>query len=86
MTKDINYTLPLTLAECFMCKETFNLFEIQKLPINFCNNCRNNSKLNQLTTVYLIMQDIVKYAEQKNIKIADKLVVDISDLVDYLQK
>ena len=86
MTKDIN-DIPQTItAKCFFCKQIYNLFDIQKMPINFCRGCCNSPKLIELTTLFVVIQSMVKFAEEQNKKNNDRLVVDVSDLLEHLQK
>lgn len=86
MKKDITYALTITTAQCFSCKESFELYDIQKTNMDFCNVCNPNNKLTQLTTMFLTIKNIVKFAEEENKKIDNKLVVDVSDLLIELQK
>ena len=86
MTKDIN-DIPQTItAKCFFCKQIYNLFDIQKMPMNLCRGCCNSPKLIELTTLFVVIQSMVKFAEEQNKKNNDRLVVDVSDLLEHLQK
>lgn len=86
MEKDLIYTLKVNTAECFNCKEIFNLYDEQKLNINFCNICNPNKALTTLVSLPNVIKKIVSFAEQQNKKINDRLVVDIADLVTELQR
>ena len=84
--KDLTYTLEITTAKCFSCKENFKLYTAQKLNINFCGLCITSSKIFQLMTLGNILKKITIVAEKENKKIKDRLVVDVSLLVEELQK
>lgn len=85
MERDLTYTLDTEIVQCFGCKENFKLFTVQKIGMNFCKICGVNNKFLDLTTLPSMLVKIVKFAEQENKKINDRLVVDISDLLEYLQ-
>lgn len=86
MEKDLIYDLNIVTSECFLCKETFKLYDVQKVGITFCKQCTFNNKFIELTTVSAIIKQIVFFAEKENQKVNDRLVVDISDLLKELQK
>jgi hypothetical protein len=86
MKHDLIYTPRIIDAQCYQCNKVFKLYEIQKMPINFCYICAVNNKLTKLTTLSLIVKKIIEYAEKENKRIDDRLVVDISNLLDDLQK
>ena len=86
MEKDLTYIPDITTAECFLCKESFKLYTVQKMGMNFCRMCGINNKFAELITLPNILNKIAKFAEQENQKINDKLVVDVSNLFVELQK
>ncbi len=86
MEKDLTYIPDITTAECFSCKESFKLYTVQKMGMNFCKMCGINNKFVELTTLPNILSKIAKFAEQENERIEDRLVVDISKLFQELQK
>lgn len=83
---DLIYTPDVIKAECYQCSTVFKLYSVQKMPINFCRICGVNNKLTELTTLPLLFKKIVEYAEKKNQRIDDRLVVDIGNIIDDLQK
>lgn len=54
--------------------------------MNFCRVCGVNNELTKLTTLPSLFNKVVKYAEKENQRIDDRLVVDISNLLNALQK
>jgi len=86
MERDITYIPEITETECFGCNKNFKLYLIQKTGIVFCKVCGPNLILSELTTISQILKKIVSFAEKENQKIDDKLVVDISKLIDFLQE
>jgi len=86
MEKNITYIPDIITAECFSCKESFKLYTVQKMGMNFCRMCGINNKFAELITLPNILNKIAKFAEQENEKIDDRLVVDISKLFKELQK
>lgn len=86
MEKDLTYIPDITTAECFSCKESFKLYTVQKMGMNFCRMCGINNKFSELITLPNILSKIAKFAEQENEKIDDRLVVDVSSLFTELQK
>lgn len=86
MEKDLTYIPDTTTAECFSCKESFKLYTVQKTNINFCRGCCISPKFIELTTLFVVIQNMVKFAEEQNKKNNDRLVVDVSDLLEHLQK
>jgi hypothetical protein len=86
MEKDLIYTPEIITAECFICKETFKLYTVQKIGMDFCRLCGIGNKLAELTTLSNILKKITVFAEQENEKIENRLVVDISKLFIELQK
>jgi len=86
MEKDLTYIPDITTAECFSCKESFKLYTVQKMGMNFCRMCGINNKFAELITLPNILNKIAKFAEQENEKIEDRLVVDIANLFTELQK
>jgi hypothetical protein len=86
MKKDLVYDLNIVTSECFSCKETFRLYDVQKVGITFCKQCILNNKFVELTTIPAIIKQIVFFAEKENQKVNDRLVVDISNLLEELQK
>lgn len=86
MKKDLVYNLDIITAKCFICKEEFKLYSVQKMGMNFCKMCSSNNKLTELTTLPNILTKITRFAEQANEKIDGRLVVDISSLFIDLQE
>lgn len=86
MEKDLTYIPDITTAECFSCKESFKLYTVQKIGMDFCKMCGFNNKFAELITLPNILSKIAKFAEQKNEKIENRLVVDVAELVQELQK
>ena len=86
MEKDLVYVPEITTAECFSCKESFKLYTVQKMGMNFCQQCGVNNKFAELITLPNILKKIAVFAESQNEKIDDRLVVDISKLFQELQK
>ena len=86
MEKDLTYIPDITTAECFSCKESFKLYTVQKMGMNFCKMCGINNKFAELITLPNILSKIAKIAEQENERIEDRLVVDVAKLVEELQK
>jgi hypothetical protein len=86
MEKDLTYIPDITTAECFICKENFKLYTVQKMGMNFCKMCGINNKFAELITLPNILSKVVKFAEQENERIEDRLVVDVAKLVEELQK
>lgn len=86
MEKDLVYVPEITSTECFICKETFKLYTVQKIGMDFCKMCGINNKFAELITLPNILSKIAKFAEQENKRIDGRLVVDISDLFIELQK
>jgi hypothetical protein len=85
MTHDLIYTPKVIDEKCYQCDKIFKLYEIQKMPMNFCGVCAINKKLTELTTLPLIIKKIVEYAEKQDKRINDRLIVDIENLVQDLQ-
>lgn len=83
---DLIYTPNIIDAKCYQCNKLFKLYEIQKMPMNFCRICGVNNKLTKLTTLPSVFKKVVEYAEKENQRIDDRLVVDISNLLIALQK
>lgn len=83
--RNLTYTLDTETVECFGCKENFTLYAVQKMGMNFCKVCGVNNKFLDLITLPPILIKTVKFAEQENKKVNDRLVVDVSDLLQYLQ-
>jgi hypothetical protein len=86
MEKDLTYIPDITTAECFSCKESFKLYTVQKIGMDFCRMCGINNKFAELITLPNILNKIAKFAEQENERIDGRLVVDISNLFVELQK
>jgi len=86
MDRDLVYVPEIETAQCWGCKEDFKLYSVQKIGINWCRVCAINNRLSELITLPNILKKIIKFAEEKNEKIDDRLVVDISGLVKELQK
>jgi hypothetical protein len=86
MEKDLTYIPDITTAECFSCKESFKLYTVQKMGMNFCRMCGINNKFAELITLPNILKKIAKFAEKENERIDDRLVVDVSNLFIELQK
>lgn len=86
MKKDLINVIEITTAECFACKQFFKLYDIQKVGINLCGLCGGNNVLSKITTLPFLFKKIVEFAEEQNKKSNDRLVVDVSDLLEYLQK
>lgn len=86
MEKNLTYIPDITTAECFSCKESFKLYTVQKGGMNFCRMCGINNNLIELTTLPIVFKKIIEYAEKENEKIDNRLVVDISKLLQELQK
>jgi len=85
MIKDLIYTPNIITAKCFSCKETFKLYDIQKVNLDLCNLCNVNNKLTELTTIFNVIKKIVIFAEKENIKNNDRLIIDVSNLIEELQ-
>lgn len=85
MEKDLLNVVKITTAECFLCKETFRLYDAQKNGICICGLCSNKNSLSKLFTLPFLFKQIVEFAELKNEKINDRLVVDVSELIERLQ-
>lgn len=85
MEKDLISINEVVTTECFSCKETFRLFDVQKTRFDFCKLCVINSNLVKLITLPVVFKKIVAIAEQENQKINDRLVVDVSKLIEILQ-
>lgn len=85
MEKDLTSLNEIVTAECFSCKETFRLFDVQKMGFDFCRLCGISNSLVKLTTLPMVSKKIVAIAEQENQKINDRLVVDVSKLIEGLQ-
>lgn len=85
-TRDLVYAPEVTTAECFSCKKTFSLYKVQNYGISFCAVCGVNNNFVNLVTLPKILTQIAKFAEFKNEKIDGRLVVDVSDLFNELQK
>jgi hypothetical protein len=86
MKKDLTYIPDITTAECFSCKESFKLYTVQKMGMNFCKLCGINNKFAELITLPNILKKIAVFAEKENERIDDRLVVDVSYLFTELQK
>ena len=86
MEKDLTYIPDTTTAECFSCKESFKLYTVQKMGMNFCKMCGINNKFAELITLPNILSKIAKIAEKENERIEDRLVVDIAKLFEELKK
>jgi hypothetical protein len=86
MKHDLIYTPKIIDAQCYQCSKVFKLYEIQKMPINFCHTCAINNKLTELITLSIVVKKIVEYAEKQNQRVNDRLVVDIQNLIDDLQR
>lgn len=86
MNRDINFLLETKQLECFACKKKFTLYSIQETSINFCKVCSPNFILVELFTLPNIIKKIVDFAEKRNIKDKDKLLVDVSELINKLQE
>lgn len=86
MVHNLNYIPDKTTVECYGCKQPFDLYEIQKMPMNFCRICGVNNKLTELTTLPFVFKKVIEYAEKENQRVDNKLVVDISNLINDLQK
>ena len=86
MEKDLVYIPSITTSECFGCKETFKLYDIQKFGMDFCKFCNKNKKFYELITIPVLFKKIIEFAKQENEKIENRLVVDISRLFEELQK
>jgi hypothetical protein len=56
------------------------------MPINFCRVCGVNNKLTELITLPFVFKKVIEYAEKENQRVNDRLVVDIANLIDDLQK
>jgi len=84
--RDLVYVPETETVQCWGCKEDFKLYSVQKIGINWCKVCAINNKLSELITLPNILKKIIKIAEEKNKKIDDRLVVDVSELVQELQK
>jgi len=85
MEKDLTYTIKVTTAECMFCKESYKLYEAQKTGISLCGLCGGGNKLSKLITLPIVFKKIIELAEKKNKKIKDRLVVDVSELIEELQ-
>jgi len=86
MNRDLTYIPEIETVQCWGCKENFKLYSIQKIGMNWCSLCGINNKLSELITMPNVLKKIVTFAEEKNEKIDDRLVVDVSKLVQELQK
>jgi len=84
--RDLIYTPDITEAECYQCSAVFKLYNVQKMPVSFCRICGVNNNLTELTTLPFLLKKIVEYAEKENQRIDDRLVVDIANIIDDLQK
>lgn len=85
MEKDLLNVVNITTAECFFCKDSFRLYDVQKIGIQICGVCGGNNSLSKLFTLPFLFKQIVEFAELKNEKIEDRLVVDVSELIEKLQ-
>jgi len=85
MSRDIDYVPKKIATKCDFCNEYFNLYEIQKLPINICKECSSENKNVTLVSINQIVMEIIQIAE-KNKKILDeKIVIDVEELITTLQ-
>jgi hypothetical protein len=89
MNKNIN-NLPITIIEqCFFCKQNFELFDIQKTPINICGLCitqTDATSLTRLTTIGKILVNISEFSKNNIHKINEKDAIFLDEFIEYLQK
>jgi len=86
MVHNLNYIPKIIDIKCYQCNKVFKLYKIQKMPINFCRVCGVNNKLTELITLPFVFKKVIEYAEKENQRVNDRLVVDIANLIDDLQK
>lgn len=85
MDRDIVYNIDITTAECFSCKEVFRLYTVQKSGMDLCAICNNNYKSTELISLHTFLLKVIKFAEKENLKLNDRLVIDVSNLLEELQ-
>lgn len=86
MSKDLLTDLKIISLECFICKDQYKAYEIQKMPISLCKMCTGKPKFLEITTTGKVIQDIIKIAEKENNKINNNLYIDVALLIKNLQE